>query len=130
MFERLAIKDIQDAADVLRPVYERTPGARRLRQPRGLAVPGATTREAHDRRGAPAVEGGRPPNVMIKVPATPGASRRSSSCIGEGINVNVTLLFARDAYEAVAEAYIDGLESSRSAAASRSTTSRASPASS
>src|SRR5204862_5947268 len=50
------------------------------------------------------------PNVMIKVPATPAGLPAIRTLIGEGINVNVTLLFARDAYEAVAQAYIEGLE--------------------
>ena len=47
---------------------------------------------------------------MIKVPATPAGLPAIRTLISEGINVNVTLLFARDAYEAVAEAFIDGLE--------------------
>jgi len=50
------------------------------------------------------------PNVMIKVPATPAGLPAIRTLIGEGINVNVTLLFARDAYEAVAQAFIEGLE--------------------
>ncbi len=50
------------------------------------------------------------PNVMIKVPATPAGLPAIRTLISEGINVNVTLLFARDAYEAVADAFIDGLE--------------------
>ena len=50
------------------------------------------------------------PNVMIKVPATPAGLPAIRTLISEGINVNVTLLFARDAYEAVAEAFIAGLE--------------------
>ena len=47
---------------------------------------------------------------MIKVPATPAGLPAIRTLISEGINVNVTLLFARDAYEAVADAFIDGLE--------------------
>jgi transaldolase/glucose-6-phosphate isomerase len=50
------------------------------------------------------------PNVMIKVPATPAGLPAIRTLIGEGINVNVTLLFARDAYESVALAYVEGLE--------------------
>ena len=49
-------------------------------------------------------------NVMIKVPATPAGIPAIRELIGDGINVNVTLLFALEAYEAVAEAYITGLE--------------------
>jgi transaldolase len=55
------------------------------------------------------------PNVMIKVPATPAGLPAIRTLISEGINVNVTLLFARDAYEAVAHAYIEGLEARESA---------------
>src|SRR5262249_2261266 len=50
------------------------------------------------------------PNVMIKVPATPAGLPAIRTLIGEGINVNVTLLFARDRYEAVAQAFLEGLE--------------------
>ena len=109
VYERLAIKDIQDAADVLRPVYDRTKAQRRLREPGGLARP----RERH----AGTLDEARRlwktvsrPNVMIKVPATPEGIPAIRTLIAEGINVNVTLLFAREAYEAVAHAYIDGLE--------------------
>src|SRR6185437_12278356 len=49
-------------------------------------------------------------NVMIKVPATPAGIPAIQQLIGEGINVNVTLLFAQEAYEKVADAYISGLE--------------------
>ena len=59
VFERLAIKDIQDAADVLRVVYDRTHTRGRLREPRGRAGSGARHR-GHDRRGEAAVEGGEP----------------------------------------------------------------------
>src|SRR3546814_1967209 len=47
---------------------------------------------------------------MIKVPGTPAGCEALRTLIGEGINVNVTLLFSREAYRAVAEAYIDGVE--------------------
>ena len=50
------------------------------------------------------------PNVMIKVPATPAGLPAIRTLVSEGVNVNVTLLFARDAYEAVATVYIEGLE--------------------
>jgi transaldolase/glucose-6-phosphate isomerase len=109
IYESLAVRDIQDAADVLRPVYERT--ARRdgyvsLEVSPDLAddTPG-TLSEA--RRLWQTV--GRE-NVMIKVPATPAGIPAIRTLIGEGINVNVTLLFARATYEAVAGAFIQGLE--------------------
>jgi transaldolase/glucose-6-phosphate isomerase len=109
VYERLAIKDIQDAADVLRPVYESTQshdGYVSLEVSPDLANDtDATIAEARHLWKAVAR-----PNVMIKVPATPAGLPAIRTLIGEGININVTLLFARDAYEAVAHAYIEGLE--------------------
>src|SRR5262245_25771885 len=110
VFERLAVKDIQDAADVLRPVYERT-----------AARDGYVSLEvapdlAHDTDGTVA-EARRlwaavaRANVMIKVPATPEGLPAIRTLLSDGINVNITLLFAREAYEAVAQAYLEALES-------------------
>src|SRR5215471_12493210 len=109
VYERLAIQDIQDAADVLRPVYDRT-GSHD-----GYVSLEVSPELANDTNGTLAEarqlwkEVARP-NVMIKVPATPAGLPAIRALISEGINVNVTLLFARDAYEAVAHAYIEGLE--------------------
>ena len=109
VYERLAIKDIQDAADVLRPVYDRTgshDGYVSLEVSPDLANDtNGTLTEARQLWKTVAR-----PNVMIKVPATPAGLPAIRTLIGEGINVNVTLLFARDAYEAVAQAFIEGLE--------------------
>jgi transaldolase / glucose-6-phosphate isomerase len=114
VYERLAIKDIQDAADVLRVVYDRTAahdGYVSLEVSPDLANDtNGTLAEARELWKAVAR-----PNVMIKVPATPAGLPAIRTLISEGINVNVTLLFARDAYEAVAHAYLEGLEA-RSAA--------------
>ena len=49
------------------------------------------------------------PNVMIKVPATPAGIPAIRTLIGEGLNINVTLMFSMAHYETVAQAYIDGL---------------------
>ena len=109
VFERLAVKDIQDAADVLRPVYDRTAtidGYVSLEVAPDLASDTAGTM-AEARRLWKMV--GRP-NVHIKVPATPEGIPAIRTLISEGINVNITLLFARSAYEAVAQAFIEGLE--------------------
>jgi transaldolase len=109
VFEKLAVKDIQDAADVLRPVYDRTAtidGYVSLEVAPDLASDTAGTM-AEARRLWKMV--GRP-NVHIKVPATPEGVPAIRTLISEGINVNVTLLFARSAYEAVAQAFIEGLE--------------------
>jgi transaldolase/glucose-6-phosphate isomerase len=109
VFEHLAVKDIQDAADVLRPVYDQTKthdGYVSLEVAPDLANDTAGTLD-EARRLWKAV--GRP-NVMIKVPATPEGVPAIRTLLSEGINVNVTLLFAREAYEEVAWAFIEGLE--------------------
>jgi len=109
VFERLAVKDIQDAADVLRPVYDRTKkldGYVSLEVAPDLANDTKGTIE-EARRLWKAVDR---PNVMIKVPATPEGVPAIKTLISEGLNINVTLLFARSAYEAVAWAFIEGLE--------------------
>ncbi len=109
LYETLAVRDIQDAADALRPVYEETSrrdGYVSLEVSPFLAHDtGGTLDEA--RRLWRAV--GRD-NLMIKVPATPEGVPAIQQLISEGINVNVTLLFAQEAYEQVADAYIAGLE--------------------
>ncbi len=109
IYERLAIQDIQDAAEVLRPVYEAT-GRRD-----GYVSLEVSPYLAHDTQGT--IEEARRlwqaaarDNVMIKVPATPEGIPAIQRLISEGINVNVTLLFAQEAYERVAEAYLRGLE--------------------
>jgi transaldolase / glucose-6-phosphate isomerase len=108
-YELLAIRDIQDAADLLRPVYQST------RKRDGYVSLEVSPYLANDtnasideaRRLWKAV--GRD-NVMIKVPGTPAGIPAFRQLISEGININVTLLFAQDVYEEVAEAYIEGVE--------------------
>ena len=108
-YELLAIRDIQDAADLLRPVYVATKkrdGYVSLEVSPYLARDTqATIEEA--RRLWKSV--GRE-NVMIKVPGTAEGIPAFRQLISEGININVTLLFAQEVYEEVAEAYIAGLE--------------------
>ena len=109
IFEQLAIKDIQDATNVLRPVYDETrrrDGYVSLEVSPYLAHKTQETLE-EARRLWKAV--GRE-NVMIKVPGTPEGILAIRQLISEGININVTLLFAQEVYERVAEAYIAGLE--------------------
>jgi len=109
LFEQLAVDDIRVAADLLRPVYDQSAagdGYVSLEVAPALAADTAATL-AEARRLWQAV---RRPNLMIKVPGTPAGVAAIRQLIGEGINVNVTLLFARSAYRAVAEAYLDGLE--------------------
>ena len=108
LYENLAIRDIRDAADVLRPVYERTDcrdGYVSLEVSPFLAHDTEGTLEQARRLWK---EVGRD-NLMIKVPATPQGLPAIEQLISEGINVNVTLLFSRDVYERVAQAYIAGL---------------------
>ncbi len=108
-YEQLAIRDIQDAADILRPVYQSTKcrdGYVSLEVSPYLARnTKATIEEA--RRLWKAVDR---ENVMIKVPGTREGIPAFQQLISEGININVTLLFAQEVYEQVAQAYIAGLE--------------------
>jgi transaldolase / glucose-6-phosphate isomerase len=110
VFERLAVQDIQDAADVLRGVYDRT------RSADGYVSLEVAPNLARDTQGT--IDEARRlwraaarPNVMIKVPATPEAVPAIRALLAEGVNVNITLLFAVDAYEGVALAYLEALES-------------------
>ena len=109
LYERIAVRDIQDAAALLLPVYRKT-----MRRD-GYVSLEVSPKLAHDTRGThdearrlwKAVAR---PNVMIKVPATAEGIPVVRQLIAEGINVNVTLLFSQEAYEQVAEAYVAGLE--------------------
>lgn len=109
VYEQLAIHDIQQAADVLQSVYvdsKRRDGYVSLEVSPGLAHKTQETIE-EARRLWKAVSR---ENLMIKVPGTVEGIPAFQQLIGEGINVNVTLLFAQNVYEQVAEAYIAGLE--------------------
>src|SRR6266481_6278495 len=108
-YEQIAIRDIQDAADALRPVYDSSKfrdGYVSLEVSPLLAL---KTQETIDvaRRLWKTVNR---ENVMIKIPGTAEGLPAIRQAIGEGININVTLLFAQEVYEKVAEAYIAGLE--------------------
>ncbi len=109
LYERLAIRDIQEAADVLRPVYDDT----RYRD--GYVSLEVSPALARDTQGTIA-EARRlwrlvaRENVMIKVPGTPEGIPAITKLVAEGLNINVTLLFSQERYEEVAEAYLAGLE--------------------
>jgi transaldolase / glucose-6-phosphate isomerase len=108
-YEILAIRDIQDAADTFRPVYQdskRRDGYVSLEVSPFLARDTQGTL-AEARRLWKTV--GRE-NVMIKVPGTAEGIPAFQQLISEGININVTLLFSQEVYKRVAEAYIAGLE--------------------
>jgi transaldolase/glucose-6-phosphate isomerase len=108
-FEILAIRDIQDAADILRPVYDSS------KRRDGYVSLEVSPYLARDTKGS--LEEARRlwkavgrENVMIKIPGTPEGLPAIQQALSEGININVTLLFAQDVYVKVAEAYIAGLE--------------------
>lgn len=109
IYAALTVEDIQQVADLFRPVYDRLDGAD------GLVSLEVSPRLAHDTAGTVAdarrlwVAVARP-NVMIKVPGTIEGLPAIQQLIGEGINVNITLLFGLPRYRQVAEAYIAGLE--------------------
>jgi len=109
LFERIAIEDIQAAADLFRPTFDRLGGKDgfvSLEVSPTLANDTAGT-VAEARRLWGAV--GRP-NLMVKVPGTEAGVPAIRQLVGEGININVTLLFAVDAYLDVAAAHMAGLE--------------------
>jgi transaldolase / glucose-6-phosphate isomerase len=109
LFEHLAVEDIQHAADVLRPVYDRLDGKD------GFVSLEVSPYLAMDTKGTIAEaqrlwKEVRRKNLMVKVPATPEGLPAIQQLIGEGISINITLLFSQQVYREVAEAYLKGLE--------------------
>jgi transaldolase len=113
IYEALVIQDIRTVADLLRPVYERTNGVD------GYVSLEVSPELAHDTEGTLS-EARRfwqtvdRPNLMIKIPATPAGIPAVEAALTEGININITLIFALDNYKEVAEAYLNALESRNS----------------
>lgn len=109
IYETLAVEDVTRAADIFRPIYEMTGGND------GFVSLEVAPDLAHDTEGTVA-EARRlwaavdRPNLMIKVPGTPAGLPAVTRLIAEGLNVNVTLLFAVEVYERVIDAYLTGLE--------------------
>jgi transaldolase/glucose-6-phosphate isomerase len=109
IYEALAVGDVKMAADILRPIYEQTGGKD------GYVSLEVSPRLAYDTEGTIA-EARRLrrtvgcDNVMIKVPATPEGIPAIERLIGEGININVTLIFSLEVYAEVMNAYLAGLE--------------------
>ncbi|HEV2763605.1 MAG TPA: transaldolase [Pyrinomonadaceae bacterium] len=109
IYEELVIQDIADAADILRPVYDRTDGLD------GYISLEVNPKLAYDTKGT--IEEadrlfkrlGRP-NVMIKIPASQEGLPAIEESIRRGININITMIFSIENYEQVAEAFIRGLE--------------------
>jgi transaldolase/glucose-6-phosphate isomerase len=109
IYDELTIEDIGNAADVFRPVYDKTNGedgfvslevSPLLAQKTGETVAEAKRLFARLAR----------PNVMIKIPATPEGIPAIEQSIAAGININVTLIFSNEVYAQVIEAYLRGLE--------------------
>ena len=109
IYEALAVKDIEMATDAFRQVYDDTDGAD------GYVSLEVSPRLAYDTQGTVAeayryFQELERPNLMIKVPATKEGIPAVEELISQGINVNITLMFSMAHYEAVAQAYINGLE--------------------
>ena len=109
LFEHLAVEDIQHAADVLRPVYDHLKGED------GFVSLEVSPYLAMDTKGTIAEaerlwKAVHRDNLMVKVPATPEGLPAIEHLIGEGISINITLLFSQKVYVEVAEAYLAGLE--------------------
>jgi transaldolase/glucose-6-phosphate isomerase len=109
LFEELAIEDIRSAADALRPIWNRTNGLD------GYVSLEVAPELAHDTQGS--VSEARRlwkkadrPNLMIKIPATREGIPAIETLIADGLNINITLMFSMAHYEAVAHAYLNGLE--------------------
>jgi transaldolase / glucose-6-phosphate isomerase len=109
LFEKIAIRDVQDACDIFKPVYQST------RRRDGYVSLEVSPYLANDTKGT--IEEARRlwksvnrENVMIKVPGTPEGVPAIRQLLEEGLNINITLLFAQSAYEQVAEAFFAALE--------------------
>jgi transaldolase len=109
IFWQLAIEDIQAAADLFRPIYEETEGGDGYVS---LEVDPYLANDTRGTVGAVKQLWGRVarPNLLIKIPATVPGLPAITAAITEGINVNVTLIFALDRYLTVMDAYLTGLE--------------------
>ncbi len=109
IFDALSIHDIQAAADLFRPIYDRTNGGD------GYISIEVAPNFANDTRSTISEARrlhklvGRP-NIMVKIPATREGLPAIEEMIYEGVNINITLIFALEVYELVTEAYISGLE--------------------
>jgi len=109
VYEALAVRDVRDAADLLRPAYDGSQGRY------GFVSLEVNPHLARDTEGT--IEEARRlwnrvdrPNILIKIPGTAEGLPAVRQCLREGINVNITLLFGLARYREVVEAYIDALE--------------------
>src|SRR5712692_3828510 len=109
LFLSLMVEDIQMAADVLKPIYDRTQrkdGYISIEVPPGLANDTQGTismaHQLYERVGRP--------NIFVKIPATPEGLPAIEQCLADGVNINITLLFSVKVYEEVARAYLRALQ--------------------
>lgn len=108
----LTTRDVRDACDVLRPVYERTEGLDgrvSIEVDPGMASATADTEDMAERLWKEVDR----PNLFIKIPATQEGLAAITATIARGISVNVTLIFSLDRYRQVMDAYLTGLEQAR-----------------
>ena len=109
IYEALAMTDVQRVADLLRPIYDRTNGQDgfvSIEVSPYLADDTAGTL-AEVRRFWQAIDR---PNLMVKIPSTPAGVPAIRQALAEGININITLIFALENYRQVVEAYLGALE--------------------
>ena len=109
LFEELSIKDIQDATDVLYPVYKKAGGNDGFVSIEVSPVLAFNTEGTMEEARRLHRKVNRP-NLMVKIPATTEGIPAIKQMVVEGLNINITLIFSRAVYETVAEAYIQGLE--------------------
>jgi len=109
LFDKIATRDVQDACDIFKPIYSET------KRRDGYVSHEVSPDLANDTKAT--IEEARRlwktvnrPNVMIKIPATPEGIPAIRQTLAEGLNINITLLFAQSAYEQVAEAFLSALE--------------------
>jgi transaldolase/glucose-6-phosphate isomerase len=109
LFDKIATRDVQDACDIFKPIYSET------KRRDGYVSHEVSPNLANDTKAT--IEEARRlwktvnrPNVMIKIPATPEGIPAIRQTLEEGLNINITLLFAQSAYEQVAEAFLSALE--------------------
>jgi transaldolase/glucose-6-phosphate isomerase len=109
IFEKIAMRDVQDACDIFKPVYAETKRRDGYVSLEVSPFLGFDTQASlgEARRLWKAVDR---PNVMIKIPGTPEGLPAIRQALEDGININITLLFAQSAYEQVAEAFLSALE--------------------
>ncbi len=129
IYDELVIEDIGNAADIFKPVYDKTEGEDGYVSLEVSPLLAQKTSETVAEAKRLFARLGRS-NVMIKIPATPEGIPAIEEAIALGINVNVTLIFSNDVYAKVIEAYLRGLERRRRAGDCRSATSLPWPASS